>query len=126
MKGTKVKTKIVVEDFIKAQEFWNSLPVELLTEIFSHLSPRSLVRCSMVCKKWKIAANQEVIKKAFCKRYSLFLPATIPESPFELSRLIWSLMQNERQVTRTGLMLNPLFLDSSFVRSEEKTSCKNE
>ncbi|KAL7273818.1 hypothetical protein RUND412_003309 [Rhizina undulata] len=51
--GTELRTSTYVEEKKKrAKELWKALPSEIKLQVFGHLEPKELVRCSSVCKEW--------------------------------------------------------------------------
>lgn len=119
------KLKIEHENSVIAQEFWNSVPTELLTEIFCNLSPLSLSRVSLVCKKWNLAAQQPSVRKTLCVRYALFVPKEVPLKTIAVASSIYTRMKEEWNFTRDNLVVSPQFLESSFITSPDENIKKN-
>ncbi len=74
--GRKMQKKgLKVEE--SAIPYWKSLPLELLTEIFSHLGSKSLIRVAGVCKLWRTAAQSDIVMTSLVQRYSGYLPLSL-------------------------------------------------
>jgi hypothetical protein len=63
------KTYFQVEENSEiSMKFWNFVPNDVLTEIFSFLGLRSILKVSCVCKKWReIVTQKKILSKIFNK-----------------------------------------------------------
>ncbi len=112
---------------ISSHDYFNLIPMEILSEIFCHVGYKTLVIVSSVCKTWRQVALSDPVWQSITNRYSIHFPfgLNFPERKLSSLKIIHDFFLELRQQSHllgvVGLkyldeeQLEPLLKDTGFI-----------